>query len=62
MLRLRLKEDDVHERMMILDLLENGKVNVDEAVRLLEALGPGQECCIIEPPSPPAPPETPDKE
>lgn len=52
----------MHERMMILDLLENGKVNVDEAVRLLEALGPGQECCIIEPPSPPAPPETPDKE
>jgi hypothetical protein len=52
----------MHERMMILDLLDKGKVNVDEAVRLLEALGPGQECFTIEPPSPPSPPEAPDKE
>lgn len=33
----------MEERMQILNLLEEGKVNVDEAVKLLEALGGA--CC-----------------
>jgi hypothetical protein len=47
-------EELMEERMQILNLLEQGKVNVDEAVKLIEALGGNccepkdEECCEAE--------------
>lgn len=51
----------MEERMQVLNLLEEGKINVDEAVMLFKALD--EQCCPDEEdndecPEPPTPPES----
>ncbi len=56
----------MEERIQVLNLLEEGKISVDEAVMLFKALD--EQCCpdeeveCPEPPEPPEPPEEPEED